>query len=312
MATVQVEPGFYLQMDAISQFDFASPVLETATDFYVADNNGNVLDLHGSFTYNIYGGASGVITGGAQYYQGATLMGFVTGLDVDAHTLLVHLGLDPTYEATWQGILGGGDLIEGGNGGPNHLYGFGGGGDYIVGGHSGDWLVGYNGNNTIVGFGSYDVLEGFGGNNTISGAGSHDLLEGFGGNNTIRDAGSYDLLEGFGGNNTISGAGSHDWIDGGPGVNSLTGGTSRTTFAFFAADNIFMDGISNFKPGTSTNHDVLELHSLPGLGNFNQVKHHEFIYQGDVAIHDNIGDYILLENIHHKTQLHPYDFHFLA
>jgi hypothetical protein len=92
----------------------------------------------------------------------------------------------------------------------------------------------------------------------------------------------------------------------------LIGGASQTTFAFFGTDHYFMDGVMNFKPGTVAKHDVLELHSLPGLGNFNQVKHHEFIYQGDVAIHDNIGDYIVLENIHHLAQLHSYDFHFLA
>jgi Ca2+-binding RTX toxin-like protein len=156
------------------------------------------------------------------------------------------------------------------------------------------------------------VLQGFGGNNIISDTGNYDVLQGYGGNNTISGAGSHDVLQGFGGNNIISGAGSHDWIDGGPGVNFLTGGTSQTTFAFFAADYNFMDGISNFKPGTPTKHDVLELHSLPGLRNFNQVKHHESIYQGDVAINDNMGDYILLDNIHHKAQLHSYDFHFLA
>ena len=258
MATVQVEPGFYLQMDSISQFDFASPTFETATDFYVADNNGNVLDLHGSFTYDIYGVASGVITGGAEYYQGVVLIGVVTGLDVDAHTLLAHLALDPTYEAIWQGILGGGDVIEGGNGGPNHLYGFGGGGDYILGGHSGDWLVGHGGNNTIIG------------------------------------------------------SGSHDFIEGGPGVNALFGGTSRTTFTCSVTDYPFWDAIGNFKPGTTAVHDTLDLIGLPGLHNYNQVVHHEFIYHGALAIHDNIGDVVVFANLHHKTQLHLYDFHFFA
>ena len=242
-----------MQMDATNvAFDLVSPA--SATDIYVRSNDGFVLDLQGSFAYNFDGSlASGVITGAVNYYQGTILAGFVTGLDnVDAYTVLAHLGL------FWQVVLGGGDVIEGGNGGPNRLFGFGAGGDYIVGGSS------------------------------------------------------YDVLEGFGGNNYIIGAGSHDWINGGPGPNVLVGGTRATTFAFFALDNLFVDGIANFKPGTPTSHDVLELHSLPGLRNFNQVQHHEFIYHGDVAIHDNIGDHIMLANIHHEAQLHPYDFHFLA
>jgi Ca2+-binding RTX toxin-like protein len=261
MATVQVEPGYNLQMDSVNtQFDLASPTLATATDIYVTSNNGFLLDLQGSFTYNLDGSvASGsIITGAADYYQGTVLAGVVLGLNnIDAYTLLAHLGLDPTFEAIWQGILGGGDVIEGGNGGPNHLYGFGAGGDYIVGGSSGDVLVGYSGNNTIIGSGSYD------------------------------------------------------FIDGGPGTNILTGGTGHTAFAFFASDNQFTDWITNFRPGTA-NHDTLALYGLPGLGNFNQVKHHERIYQGEVVIHDNIGDYIVLENVHHKAQLHRYDFHFFA
>ena len=246
-----------MQMDATNvAFDLVSPA--SATDIYVRSNDGFVLDLQGSFAYNFDGTASGVITGAAEYYQGTILAGSVTGLYIDAYTFLAHLGHDPTFETIFQGVLGGGDVIEGGNGGPNRLFGFGAGGDYIVGGSS------------------------------------------------------YDVLEGFGGNNYIIGAGSHDWINGGPGPNVLVGGTRATTFAFFALDNLFVDGIANFKPGTPTSHDVLELHSLPGLHNFNQVQRHEYISHGEVVIRDNIGDHIMLANIHHKAQLHPYDFHFLA
>jgi hypothetical protein len=294
MATVQVEPGFNLQMDQPNLLDLeggyacrwtppgttpdynlfnpaetkiygAVPSLSTATDFYVMSPDQYWLDLHGSFTYDQYGSpASGVITGATEWYHGWSDQGgegtwltlVITGLNnIDVYTLLAHLALGGS---PWPSILGGGDVIEGGNGGPNHLYGFGSGRDYIIGGHS------------------------------------------------------YDVLVGFGGSNTIIGAGNHDWIDGGPGVNVLKGGAHATTFAFFADDFRFSDAITNFKPGTPTSHDVLELHSLPGLRNFNQVQHHEFIYHGDVAIHDNIGDHILLANIHDKAQLHSYDFHFLA
>jgi hypothetical protein len=261
MATVGTEPGFYLRMDATSTFNLAWPELFTATDIYSVSNDGSsVFDLQGSFAYNLDGSlASGVITGVAEYaYQGTVLAGSVTGLNIDVSTFLDHLGLDPTFEAIFQGILGGGDVIEGGNGGPNRLYGFGGGGDTIIGGHSNDVLIGYGGNNYIRGYGI------------------------------------------------------HDWIDGGPGLNGLAGGSKATTFAFFSSDNLFADYIGNFKPGTPAIHDVLELHSLPGLRNYHQVQKHEFVYQGDVTIYDNIGDYIFLGNIHHKAQLHPYDFHFLA
>jgi hypothetical protein len=69
-----------------------------------------VFDLHGSFTYNFNGSlANGVITGAAEYYQGTILAGSVTGL----YTFLAHLGLDPTFETIFRGILGGGERDRG-------------------------------------------------------------------------------------------------------------------------------------------------------------------------------------------------------
>jgi hypothetical protein len=55
----------------------------------------------------------------------------------------------------------------------------------------------------------------------------------------------------------------HERINGGSGVNVLVGRARATTFAFYAIDSPFSDTITNFKPGTTTRHDVLELHSLP-------------------------------------------------
>jgi Ca2+-binding RTX toxin-like protein len=264
MATVQIGSGFFLQMDAIDQRYVLSSV--TYTDSSTFEITSNIepftLDLQGSFTYNTDGTLhSGVVTGAIEYYQGTIADLAISGLPgIDAVTLLTALATDSHFVDIWRGILGGGDVIEGGNGGPNHLYGFGAGGDEIFGGHSDDVLIGQ------------------------------------------------------GGGNTIFGAGNHDWINGGPGVNVLIGGAHATTFAFFAIDNRFSDAITNFKPGTPASHDVIELHSLPGLHNFNQVMSHAAVnaHYRDVVIHDNIGDHIILSSIHSKAQLHAYDFHFLA
>jgi hypothetical protein len=271
MTTIYVEPDFYLQMDGPNPFGPTSPILrETATDILLETLKGGfTLDMQGSFTYSPSGEVTGTITK-ADYY-GPTSTDWrpsieITG-NIDAHTCLVNLVYDP-LATFFQSILHGGDNIEGGSGGPNHLYGFAGGGDYIVGGYSGDWLVGYGGNNLIVGVGS------------------------------------------------------NDFIDGGPGVNKLFGGIGgANTFICSARNAQFWDVIGNFVPRSGIQnsssddpipHDVVDLMGLPGLHNFHQVMHHEFIYHGAVAIHDNIGDVVVFANIHHKAQLHPYDFHFFA
>jgi Ca2+-binding RTX toxin-like protein len=250
-----------MQMDGINPFYYeVSPLSFTLTDIHAWSNNGHMLDMQGTFTYNLDGSfADGVVSGVVDYYQGIPAV-VIGGLDVDARILLAHLANDPTLVTFWQSVLGGGDIIEGGNGGPNRLFGFGAGGDYIVGGSS------------------------------------------------------YDVLQGFGGNNTILGTGAADRINGGPGVNVLVGGARQTAFDFFALDYPFSDVITNFKPGTRAVHDVLWFHSEPGLHNFAQVLHHAVVdrHHHDVVIHDNIGDHIILANIHNLAQLHPYDFLFVA
>jgi hypothetical protein len=141
LATVQAEPGFDVRMDGSNSYYLMLPTYRTVTDWYVASIDGDELDLHGSFTYNLDGSlASGVITGVAEYQQGTVLKGYVSGLDVDARALIGHFAYDANLSTIWQGMLGGGDYIVGGNGAANHIYGFGSGGDYIVGGHSHDVL----------------------------------------------------------------------------------------------------------------------------------------------------------------------------
>jgi Ca2+-binding RTX toxin-like protein len=256
----------FLQMDRsdpVYVFSYVSSLSDPSTYELSSNIKPFVFDLQGSFTYDIYGNLTGgVVTSIVETYEGSILNIpdlTITGLaSIDAVTLVSILTTDQNFIDMWRLILRGGDLIRGGNGGANHLYGFGSGGDEIIGAHSNDVLIG------------------------------------------------------FGGHNTIIGSGSHDWIDGGPGANVLVSGSEETKFNFFSSDNIFSDWIRHFQPGTPAQHDVLALHSLPGLSNFHQVKNNEFIYDGHVVIHDNIGDDIILGNIHHKANLHPYDFHFLA
>ena len=74
------------------------------------------------------------------------------------------------------------------------------------------------------------------------------------------------------------------------------------------------DVIRDFAVGTSAAgpHDIIELHSIAGLGNFNQLKSlHASAATGHVVITDNAGDTITFSNLTSVSQLHKYDFHFL-
>jgi Ca2+-binding RTX toxin-like protein len=163
-----------------------------------------------------------------------------------------------------------------------------------------------------------DTIEG--GNGQFSG-GRPNHLYGFGnGGDEIIGGSNGDWLIGFGGNNTIVGGADTGsaLIDAGPGFNQLWGGyLGGNIFICSVRSGRFWDVINNFIPRYnwvtgSDDHDVVDLMGLPGLHNFHQVVRHEFLYHGSVAIHDNIGDVVVFANIHHKAQLHPYDFHFFA
>jgi len=55
---------------------------------------------------------------------------------------------------------------------------------------------------------------------------------------------------------------------------------------------------------------VIELLSIPGLGSFTQVQHHETIVSRHVVITDTAGDSITLTNVTSKAALTAADFHF--
>jgi Ca2+-binding RTX toxin-like protein len=103
--------------------------------------------------------------------------------------------------------------------------------------------------------------------------------------------------------------GGHDRITGGPGNDYMTGGGGNDTFVFRVGFSV--DKISNFIFGSVANHDIMELHSLPYLHSFAQLKAHEMLVGGDVVISDRAGDTITLLNIHSKTDLVSADFHFI-
>jgi Ca2+-binding RTX toxin-like protein len=124
-----------------------------------------------------------------------------------------------------------------------------------------------------------------------------------GGNDNISGSPGGDYLNGFGGN---------DRIIGGLGDDTMRGGPGNDTFVFRAGFG--HDRIQDFTVGTSATgpHDTIELHSIAGLGSFAQVKAHASAATGHVVITDNIGDTITFTNLTSVSQLHKYDFHFLA
>ena len=90
----------------------------------------------------------------------------------------------------------------------------------------------------------------------------------------------------------------------------MGGGPGKDTFVF--REGFVHDQIADFSVGMHTVHDTIELHSIAGLANFNQVELHSAVIGGHVVMHDNSGDTIALLNVASKAALHAFDFHFLA
>jgi Ca2+-binding RTX toxin-like protein len=141
----------------------------------------------------------------------------------------------------------------------------------------------------------------FRGNDLLIGGNLDDTLKGYAGNDTIIGGGGNDVLNGMAGNDRLIGA---------PGNDVLIGGRGNDTFVFQAGFN--NDVITDFTPGTRASHDTIELHSVPDLNNFAQVKAHATVVSGHVVISDTFGDTITLNSVHTVGHLHGYDFHFLA
>jgi Ca2+-binding RTX toxin-like protein len=136
---------------------------------------------------------------------------------------------------------------------------------------------------------------------TLIGGELNDRMSGYAGN---------DSLNGRGGNDVLSGMTGNDRLNGGSGNDIMSGGPGNDTFVFRPGFN--NDLITDFTPGTLASHDTLELHSIPGLHTFNQVKAHAMVVGGHVVISDIGGDSITFSSLHKVGQLHSYDFHFLA
>ena len=124
---------------------------------------------------------------------------------------------------------------------------------------------------------------------------------GFGGN---------DIIKGGGGNNVLMGMGGSDRLVSGTGNDTMSGGGGNNTFVFKAGFGT--DVITDFKPGTVASHDTIELHSIPGLNNFAQVKANATLVDGHVVISDTSGGLISLNSVQTVGQLHGYDFQFLV
>jgi Ca2+-binding RTX toxin-like protein len=127
-----------------------------------------------------------------------------------------------------------------------------------------------------------------------------------GGNDRITGSTGADHLAGFGGN---------DRIIGGAGNDTMSGGAGNDTFVFVHS-GFGNDVITDFTTGTLANHDTIELHSVPGLSNFAMVKALATVVNiggvNHVVIHDAGVDTIQLNSVHAVSQLHSYDFHFMA
>jgi len=101
-----------------------------------------------------------------------------------------------------------------------------------------------------------------------------------------------------------------DRLIGGVGKDKMSGGPGNDTFVF--RPGFGHDVITDFSVGPRTAHDTIELHSIAGLANFNQVKLHSAVIGGHVVIHDNSGDTIALLHVASTAAIHGYDFHFLT
>ena len=127
-----------------------------------------------------------------------------------------------------------------------------------------------------------------------------------GGNDVITGSTGADHLAGFGGNDRIIGGGGND---------TMSGGAGNDTFVFVHS-GFGNDVITDFTTGTLANHDTIELHSVPGLANFTMVKALATVVNiggvNHVVIHDAGVDTIQLNSVHAVSQLHSYDFHFMA
>jgi Ca2+-binding RTX toxin-like protein len=207
------------------------------------------------------------------------------------------------------------------------------GADTLRGDAGANILSGGNGNDLLFGGAGADTLDGGAGIDTASYAGEMqsffvDLAAGTArrgsssasvedqlvqienvvggsGADQIRGNASANAISGGAGNDQIWGNGGNDWLDGGAGNDTLSGGNGNDTFVFKAGFG--HDTITDFRRGSPTNHDTLD---LTGLG-FTSVSQILAATDGvsNAVIHVGLDDITLLGVT--KAQLQATSFVFL-
>ena len=171
-----------------------------------------------------------------------------------------------TIDLVSQGIAGGDDDIDGGDGDDIIITGAGNddidggdGDDNLNGGQGRDRISGSNGNDRLVGGLGDDVLRGGAGNDRLIGLRGRDRLRGFAGddilgggkgNDILLGGNGADQLRGREGSDTLRGGRGNDIIDGGADSDTMIGNRGRDTFVIQAGDG--QDTIGDFEAGVDS------------------------------------------------------------
>lgn len=161
MATLTVLSGFSVQMDTADVAEyFTGTVTSAGGGAYEITSNisGRVLDLFGSFTYNLDGSlAGGLISqiGEGNSFQILTL--YSTNNPIDVGVFASYFTVDNVL-GLYTVMFAGNDRLTGANL-SDHLYGFGG-NDTVIGNAGADWLAGMGGADVIIGGAGNDKLSG--------------------------------------------------------------------------------------------------------------------------------------------------------
>lgn len=223
----------------------------------------------------------------------------------------VATGLELTGAVTPDNMVGGnGDDVISGLGGEDTISG-GAGDDVIRGGKQEDVLSGGAGDDRLFGQRNADVLNGGAGDDILNGGGGNDIANGGSGDDFVKGGTREDVLNGgrgddriFGnsfsdvlnggaGDDSLNGGGGADVLNGGSGDDTLKGGNGRDEFIF--ANGHGDDIIQDFN--ARGNNDQINLQSLSGFNNINNVMNAASASGGDVLIQTGNNSSILLENV---------------
>lgn len=142
----------------------------------------------------------------------------------------------------------GDDVLFGGSGSTEVIYGYGG-DDIITGGTGHATIYGGAGDDTIIASGGgHRLIDGGDGNDTITGLGGGDEISGGNGNDTIDGGRGSDTIDGGAGDDIIVGGQGSDTIDGGTGDDTMTGGHGTRNTYVISPDS-GNDTITDFTTG---------------------------------------------------------------